>query len=518
MADAFNAHWLRNNQTFKEPHIVLGPDTVGIVIPMRSLDEIKKASISLVYSSSPSDDAGSTTALYCLLFKPYSVDNLKTVIHLYGNNAMMGACFADLRRVTSPYQLANKTLEQGNVLHVLCFSYSADNMKNVMARLLADDDRIDLNSMADNGNALHILCRYYGGDHLTDLVDLLITNGCDLSATTGDGWNALHLVCGYHRNNLKPLVEFFIRRGIDPAARTGNDGWTAFHLVCRYYRGNDLEQVMQLLVNNETNSPSAFIILCNSYSGDDLEHLLQLVVHQDHQQADANGWNALHHLCSKYKGRHLTQVVRFLLSIGIDVNALTKEGFTPLYLLCFRYRGDDLKQVIKMLIENGAEISQTVQKFDALSLVTSNNCSRSDFGDIVKLFYDQQQQQQLQYDPTAILSVCFLYRGPGLLDIVKRMIEKAPMLANFEEVLLIKDMKSAHLALEMFNLDLPDRKEVKDYLESAQKKLLDDIRQMSSRHDVVKLTDVIDPKTVRRLGQAFSGEFHCWMLGCCCCP
>ena len=389
---------------------------------------------------------------------------------MYGNEALKAIHFQN-------QLLSDKSLENVNALFVLCFTYSAPNMTDLMVRLL-DDDRSgnDPNEMPGDLNSLHTLCQNYRGDHFKDIVDLLIEHKIDLNAKTKTGgWNALHILCHFsNANNLKPLVEHLIKRGIDPAVRTERpSSRTALHLVCQSFRGDDLKQVMQLLISkkNATN-PSAMSILCRFYNGDDLQDLLQLIINhvEDANETHENGWNALHVLCACYKGRHLKDLVQFLLTNGIRVNAITEnEGATALHLLCLFYNGADLKDVIEIFMKYGADLGKAVPGFgDALFLILTKNYSQTNLREIVDLLYDNNGVRH--YYRKTLHYLCFFYRGAAsLFDIVKRIVESAPTLEQYHPAKLIEDMEEAHGHLTLFNQDLwnDDRKKVKKYLEDA---------------------------------------------------
>ena len=476
MAEAVDAHWPQTKKVaIDEPQIVLGPDTVGLIVAMSSLDEITSRSVRPIHSTDERPTSSGSSRLFCLLFKPYSVLNLTAVIRMYGNSAMTASCFKN-QRILIAFKLNDETLEDfhASAFEILCMAYSAPNLKDLMIRLL-DDSGIDpANASVGRANALFTLCRYYHGDHIIEIFDLLIERGIDLNATIVNGWNALHTLCTLYRGRkLMPLVEYFINRGIDPTAKTEKTKLTVLDLVCRFYRGDDLRQLIELLLINSKDhltGPRALLVLCKTYCGDDLKDLIQLFIDHIQQRAnvtDINGWNALHHLFVNYPGRQLKHSVQLFLANGIDVKAITKEGFSVLHLACQNYSGADLKEVIEILVENGVEMSRTVEGEDALYFILRNNYNRPDLPDIVNLFYDKKGVQQYKND--ALFTACFFYRGPGLLDIVKRTVEGAPVLDQYDPSKMIEDMKLASNALTLYNQDLwdDDRKKVKNYLDDA---------------------------------------------------
>ena len=58
-------------------------------------------------------------------------------------------------------------------------------------------------------------------------------------------------------------------------------------------------------------------------------------------------------------------------------------------------------------------------------------------------------------------------RGPHLLDIVKRIVESATTLEQYDPAKFLEGIAMARVFLTLYNQDLLDRQEVKDYLEGA---------------------------------------------------
>ena len=475
MTEAIDSHWRQiKPTTIDEPHIIFGSTgIVGLMMPISSLDKITEKSVRPIHPVDSGMESSSRHQFFCLLFKRYSVENLMEIIRMYGNQKMKAI----------KQRLKDVSLKNASALFVLCSSYSAHNMTDLMVRLLEDDKSgNDQNKMNGEYNSLQILCTHYRGDHFADIVDLLIKHKIDLNATTKTKKdNALHFLCTFYcGHKLKPLMEHLIKRGIDPAARKNSDtindeGMTAFHLVCLYYRGDDMKQVMELLISKENaTNPIALSILCESYSGDDLQELLQLII--DHVQrvyeTEGTGCNALHHLCAHYKGQHLKDLVQFLLTNGIKVDALL-ECLTALQLLCFHYNGAYLKDVIESFRKNGADMDLAVPGIGGpLFIILLQNYRHSNLREIaVDLFYENNGVRH--YCPGTLAGLCFFYRGPSglMFDIVKRIVEGAPAADLYYPSELMEDIRFAYDMLTLFNQDLwdedEDRHRVKKYLEDV---------------------------------------------------
>ena len=62
VADAVDAHWCQmDNPTIDEPQIVLlSPETVGLIVPMSSLDEITSKPVLLIHSDENRPASGSS--------------------------------------------------------------------------------------------------------------------------------------------------------------------------------------------------------------------------------------------------------------------------------------------------------------------------------------------------------------------------------------------------------------------------------------------------------------------------
>jgi len=447
------------------------PKAIGLLIPLKNLDEIKKATIHNL--TKEGEERTGQTHLYCLLFKSYSFQNLKRIIQLYGNNAVLASCYYyDGHRVRSPYELSETMQDTWNPLHIICscYSYGDGHMKDII-RLLINKHGFDPNAMAANGNAFHMLCRYYRGENLKEMIDFLIDEcKCIATATTTDGMNAIHLLCMYYTGkNLKEMIDFLISKGIDPAAKT-NDGWNPFQMVCRYYRDDDLQDIMGFLIskgNDTTSEPNVYLLLSAFYNEGELFNLLSFLINtigsKKISATDDKGWNALHHLCCSYVGPKFKEIVHLLCDNGIDVNALTKHGHNALLLLCQCHKGKDFKEIIETLIARGIKLDVTIINFNVLSLIATKNYYHKDLGDIIELLCENREIHKARYDPIALIYICFVYRGPEpeLERIVNHIIKVAEK--SYDSKDLIEDLKSGLLLLTLFNSNL-ERSRIKEYI------------------------------------------------------
>lgn len=206
-----------------------------------------------------------------------------------------------------------------NAITLLCRNYDHYNLINCL-RLLVNNSGININSQDLKGrSALVLLCRYYSKDNLIDLLSLLVQHGIDVKTTqTDNGWDALTTLCCfcYKRENLTDLVRF-------------------------------------LLENGASNQSCALTVLCaNSQKHNrHLPHVIGLLLEHgfDVNSTTQDGESVLHLLCSKYDGDNLIESVRLLISSGIKVNAMNRNGLKAGDILVHR-KIEKYSKVVQLLL------------------------------------------------------------------------------------------------------------------------------------------------------------------------
>ena len=464
------------------------PEIIGLLVPMRHLEEIRNATVT--ETPLPSDtntEENTSTAYYCALFKRFNLKNLKDIIYLYGIQATRTAsCYHSSFILEN---VANTEKTDLTPLHILCACYSyAQNMKDLIDLVIESGSDVNAKAGEEEINALHLLCRYYRGENLLEMIDYLIQKGVSPHAKKRDGMNAFRYLCQTYRgHNLKEILEFLIDKyDIDtsPEKKTGashdkdSSDFSALQLVCAVYRGTDLKQTMEMLICKDSNSfatpPGEFcalMLLCATYSGDDLKDLLDLLIEKGVSKADAknsvDGCNALHYLCGRYKGQHLNDLIEFLLDNGIDVNDKAGDGSTALLLLCASYTGDDLKKIIETFIRRGADVSccamvpnYTVPQ-TALNYIAHFNYYRRDLKEIVELLLANGVNSRITgYNCFPVSVICFNYRGPDRLEIVRLIVQDALDNKNYDKNGFLESLRDAQKVNGAYNLDLGDTLEV----------------------------------------------------------
>ena len=237
-------------------------------------------------------------------------------------------------------------------------------------------------NMVDNSGQTPLMCACRDGDRL-DNIKTLIKQGADIHQIDNDGWTALHDAA---RDAKSEIIEYLLSLGlkvnmVDNSGRTplmfaccdcsrfdniktlikqgadihqiDNDGWTALHDAATHAKSEIIEYLLSLglkvnMVDNSGHTP----LMCACCDGDRLDNIKTLIKQgADIHQIDVNGWTALHYAARDAK----SEIIEYLLSLGLKVNMVDNSGQTP--LMCACCDGDRLDN-IKTLIKQGADIHQ----------------------------------------------------------------------------------------------------------------------------------------------------------------
>jgi ankyrin repeat protein len=191
--------------------------------------------------------------------------------------------------------------------------------------------------------------------HNYEGLKLLLENGADPNYLTDWGWTALHQAV--RRDNALANIELLLDHGGDAQLKSVVGGVSATMLAARRGRGDVLRALLQRGVVFELQGAERLIAACAT---NDAEHVRSLA----QQDPDIVGLviQAGGQLLTEFAGVGNTYGVRLLLSLGVDVNALFREGdgywglaenSTALHNAAWRLR----HATVQFLIERGADVN-----------------------------------------------------------------------------------------------------------------------------------------------------------------
>lgn len=175
------------------------------------------------------------------------------------------------------------------------------------------------------------------------ILENLLNSGVDVNHRDSDGNSLLHNACRrQYRNGDTRIYEILIDHGAD-LNLVNNDGLTPLDIAIQM--GNPA--VIKLLLEKDARSHS---LHAAAYKGDreEINHLLEAGV--DINKPDhVNRRTALFYAITAKN----TDIIKFLLSRGADINFVDQYGTNPLILSL----NDVSLEIPKLLIENGADIN-----------------------------------------------------------------------------------------------------------------------------------------------------------------
>lgn len=185
----------------------------------------------------------------------------------------------------------------------------------------------------------------------------------------------------------------------------------------------------QVEVNSRRGGYTPLLWVCWKIHGDVTLPLLKLLI--DHG-ADVNAsendgkstWNALHSLCRYHTSSSLSDLVRYLLDNGIEINTKTPSGFNALHLACCYQKNDNLHGVVRLLLERGIDVdAKTNNGFTALHFLCKNY-PHHDLKKIIQVMLDYKADIQAKNNEywTALHFACRYYQNDDLIDIIRLLI------------------------------------------------------------------------------------------------
>ncbi|XP_065835605.1 putative ankyrin repeat protein RF_0381 isoform X2 [Oscarella lobularis] len=177
-------------------------------------------------------------------------------------------------------------------------------------------------------------------DDNVDLVDFLISKGCDVWKKDRDGDGLLHLAAW--RNRLK-VAEYLIAIGMNIEHRNNRDE-TPFLLACKYGNADFVDLLISKGCNRlaESTTGGALALAIIGRQFEMTQKLVKLGFDVNKPCEKADGYTSLHWAVSK-EGN---QIVNFLIEKGANLEAKTKTGSTPIMIAVYNGNVDLLDLLI----------------------------------------------------------------------------------------------------------------------------------------------------------------------------
>ena len=290
---------------------------------------------------------------------------------------------------------------------LMCACYKGcrlDNIKRLL-ELGADIQQLEFN---DGWSALH----FAASDSSPEIIKYLLSVGMTVNMTDKSGQTPLMCACykGGRLDNIKRLLEL----GADIQQLEFNDGWSALHFAARDSSPEIIEYLLSLgMTVNMTDKSGRTPLMCACLEGGRLDNIKRLLeLGADIQQLEFNdGWSELH-----FAARDSSpEIIEYLLSLGITINATSKTGRTP--LMCACYKGGRLDN-IKRLLELGADIQQL--DYDGWSAL--HFAARDSSPEIIEYLLSLGMTVNMTDKSGQTPLMCACYKGGGL-DNIKRLLE-----------------------------------------------------------------------------------------------
>jgi ankyrin repeat protein len=191
---------------------------------------------------------------------------------------------------------------------------------------------------------------YAVGEGHTEVVELLIANGADVSAKDNIGRTPLHYAAF---GSDKEIIELLIAEGADVNAKDDFYWYTPLDYAEEFsdpFFGNVNTEIADLLRKHggKTSEELPSLTLSEAAYRGDLQEVRDFLANgADVNAKDVSGGTPLHYAAYSHK-----EVAEMLIANGADVNATDNGGDTPLHSAA---RGH--KEIVELLIANGADVN-----------------------------------------------------------------------------------------------------------------------------------------------------------------
>jgi ankyrin repeat protein len=224
-----------------------------------------------------------------------------------------------------------------------------------------------------------------------DLAEFLIKKNADVNLLDKNGNSVLLYICQMGQSKLAHLL---IEKGADINC-TNQNGETCFALACKNYRFESvIDAMIQRGVNlkhalTSNNGASLIIDYIKRTNNTGLLNLLTQNINVNHKNKE--GSTVLHIACELA----FHELVKRLIQIGADVNAMDIQHETPLHKCCsgkyfYNSQISNRVEIAKFLIKNGADLSHRNKMGQSyLSFMCIQNTGSdemNDFNELKKIF------------------------------------------------------------------------------------------------------------------------------------
>ena len=357
------------------------------------------------------------TPLMCACYDGGCLDNIKTLIkqgadiHQINNNGWTAlhyaARYAKSEIIEHLLSLGMKVnmVENSGQTPLMCACCDSDRLDNIKTLIKQGADIHQINN--DDCTALHCAARFAK----SEIIEHLLSLGMKVNMVSKNGQTPLMCACydGGCLDNIKTLI----KQGAD-IHQIDNDDCTALHFAAKFAKSEIIEYLLSLgmkvnMVSNSGQTP----LMCACYNGGCLDNIKTLIKQgADIYQIDSNGWTALH-FAANYAN---SEIIEYLLSLGMKVNMVSNSGQTPLLCACC---DSDRLDNIKTLIKQGADIHQ----IDSHGCTALHFAARFAKSEIIEYLLSLGMKVNVVENSGQTPLMCACYDG-GCLDNIKTLIKQ----------------------------------------------------------------------------------------------